>query len=237
MSIISRIKKIISANINGLLEKAEDPETLLKEMIREMDENIIKMRNEIVRAVATEKWLARQIEHAEKRVVTWQENSEKAVRDGDDKLAREAIGRKLQEELKLSEMAVEQKKAVMDSETLRGQLRLLEDKVQDARRKKELLVARKKRAMAHQTMLNAARAAADTVQKSDNLLRETDMPSAMAGDSFADEVALLEAEAEAMREMAQEPPSLEAVFEQSKTDEEIESRLQELKKKIGDQSR
>jgi phage shock protein A len=233
MAIISRIKKIISANINGLLEKAEDPETLLKGMIREMDENIIKMRNEIVRAVATEKWLVRQIEQAEKRVATWQENSERAVQGGDDKLAREAIHRKLQEELKLAEIVVEQKKAAADSDALKSQLRLLEDKVQDARRKKELLVARKKRAMAHRGMLNAARDAADAARKGDMLLKETEVQAVMAGDSFADEVARVEAEAEAMREMAQEPPSLEAVFEESKTEEEVERRLRELKKKLG----
>lgn len=233
MTIISRIKRIISANINGLIDKAEDPEALLKEMIREMDESIIRMRNEIVRAIAAEKWLARQIEQAEKRLAIWQENSEKAVRDGDDRLAREAIGRRLQEERKLAEITGEQKRSAVDSATLKNQLRLLEDKVQEARRKKELLVARKRRAMAHQAMMNAARGAADAAKKSDMLLRETDLPATMALDSFSDQVTRLETEAEAMREMMQEVPSLEAAFERSKTDEEIERRLQELKRKFG----
>ena len=54
MAILDRIRRIISSNINSLIEKAEDPESLLKQLIREMDENIIDLRNEIVRSVAGE---------------------------------------------------------------------------------------------------------------------------------------------------------------------------------------
>jgi phage shock protein A len=120
MTIISRIKRIVTANINGLIEKAEDPETMIKEMIREMDENIIKMRNEIVKSVAAEKWLARQMETAGKKIGTWRENSEKAIREGDEDLARKAVDRMLQEEQTLAEMREHQKRAAGDSTALKN---------------------------------------------------------------------------------------------------------------------
>lgn len=233
MTIISRIKRIVSANINGLLEKAEDPETLLKEMIREMDDNIIKMRNEIVKSIAAEKRMTRQIESIGKKVRAWQENSEKAVRDGDESLARAAIGRKLQEDQKLPELVEHHKRAAAATLTLKKQLRLLEDKVQDARRRKDLLVARRQSANAHRSMLNATRDFATAARTSDTLLSEADLPAPMTADSLADEVLRMETEAEAMHEVMDQVPSLEEMFEQAKTDEEIERRLQELKKRFG----
>lgn len=233
MTIISRIKRIISANLSGLIEKAEDPEALLKEMIREMDDNIIKMRNEIVKSAAAEKRLARQIEATGKKVLMWRKTSEKAVRDNDEPLARSAMGRTLQEERKLPEMMAHHKRAVAATANLKKQLRLLEDKVQDARRRKELLVARKQSAMAHQAMQRAARDFTAAARTSDTLLAGADLPATIGVDSLADEVLRLETEAEAMQEVMAQTPSLDEVFEQTTADEEIERRIQELKKKFG----
>lgn len=233
MTIISRIKQIISANINGLIEKAEDPETLLKEMIREMDENIIKMRNEVVKSAAAEKRLARQIETVGKKARMWEKTSEKAIRDNDERLARSAIGRTLQEARKLPEMMAHHKRAVAATSNLKKQLRLLEDKVQDARRRMELLVARKQSAMAQQAMQRAARDFTTAARTGDTLLAGTDLPPAVVVDSLDDEVLRLETEAEAMREVMARAPSLEEIFEQSTADDEIERRMRELKKKFG----
>lgn len=231
MAMLSRIKKIISANINGLIEKAEDPETLLNEMIREMDDNIIKMRNEIVKSVALEKRFARQIENVGKKIRTWEENSEKAIRDGHDDLARKALLRKLQEEQKLPELIEQHKRSASASKILKDQLRLLEDKVQDTRRRKELLIARKQTAGAHQSMLNSASRFVDAAKKSDALLAEADLPTSEGFESLEAEVLRLETEAEAMREVMTLKPSLDEIFEKSKTDEEIELQLKNLKEK------
>lgn len=232
MTIMSRIKRIISANLSRLIDKAEDPETLLKDMIREMDDNIIKMRNEIVKSNAAEKRLARQIEAIGEKVRKWQNISEKAIRDNDEKLARNAMGRVLQEERQLPEMIAHHKRAASATSNLKKQLRLLEDKVQDARRRKELLVARKQSAMAHQATQRAARDFTAAARTGDSLLTEADLPAAVSVDSLADEVLQLETEAEALGEVMARTPTTEEVFEKSETDEEIERRLRELKKKL-----
>jgi phage shock protein A len=231
MAMLSRIKRIISANINGLIEKAEDPEILLNELIREMDDNIIKMRNEIVKSIALEKRFARQIENAGKKIRTWEENSEKAIRDGNDDLARKALFRKLQEERMLPELIEQHKKSASASTILKDQLRLLEDKVQDARRRKELLIARKQAARTHQSMLNSTGRFVAAAKKSDALLAEADLPTPGGFESLEDEVLHLETEADALREVMYLEPSLDKVFEQSRTDEKIEHLLQELKEK------
>lgn len=231
MVILDRIRRIISSNINSLIEKAEDPESLLKELIREMDENIINLRNEIIRAVAGEKRLARRIESAKEKIQNWQENSEKAVKDGDDELARKAIARKIQEEQRMSDLVEHHKRALRSSDSMKEQLRVLEDKVQDARRRKEILVARKRSAQAQKAMLSATQDFAKAARESSALLSESE--SDLSGtSSLEDDILRIETEAEAIRELTTQEPSLEEVFEKSKTEEEIERRLKELKDKV-----
>ena len=231
MVILDRIRRIISSNINSLIEKAEDPESLLKELIREMDENIINLRNEIVRSVAGEKRLARRIESTKEKIQTWQANSEKAVQDDNDELARKAIARKIQEEQRMSDLLEQHNRALESSESMKEQLRVLEDKVQDARRRKEILVARKRSAQVEKAMLSATQDFNKAARESSVLLSETE--SVIFGaSSLEDDILRIETEAEAMRELATQEPSLEEVFEKSKTEEEIERRLMELKDKF-----
>jgi phage shock protein A len=231
MVILDRIKRIISSNINSLMEKAEDPESLLKELIREMDENIIDLRNEIIRSVAGEKRLARRIESVKEKIQVWQENSEKAVKDGNDELARKAIARKIQEEQRMSDLAEHHKRAFESSESMKEQLKILEDKVQDARRRKEILVARKRSAQTQRAMLSATQGFAKAARESNALLSESE--SDISGvSSLEDDILRMETEAEAMQELTTQEPTLEEVFEKSKTEEEIERRLKELKNKL-----
>jgi phage shock protein A len=231
MVILDRIRRIISSNINNLIEKAEDPESLLKELIREMDENIINLRNESVRSVAGEKRLARRVESAKEKIRTWQENSERAVQDGDDELARKAIARKIQEEQRMSDLLEQHKRALESSESMKEQLRVLEDKVQDARRRKEILVARKRSAQTQKAMLSATQGFAKAARESSVLLSETES-DIFGASSLEDDILRIETEAEAMRELTTQEPTLEEVFEKSKAEEEIERRLKELKDKF-----
>ena len=231
MAILDRIRRIISSNINSLIEKAEDPESLLKQLIREMDENIIDLRNEIVRSIAGEKRLARRVESAKEKIRIWQENGEKAVQDGDDELARKAIARKIQEEQRMSDLVEHHRRAFESSGSMKEQLRILEDKVQDARRRKEILVARKRSAQAQKAMLSATQGFAKAARESNALLSETE--SDISGtSSLEDDILRIETEAEAMRELTAQEPTLEEVFEKSKAEEEIERRLKELKDKF-----
>jgi phage shock protein A len=196
-----------------------------------MDENIINLRNEIVRSIAGEKRLARRVESAKEKIRIWQENGEKAVQDGNDELARKAIARKIQEEQRMSDLVEHHRRAFESSGSMKEQLRILEDKVQDARRRKEILVARKRSAEAQRAMLSATQGFAKAARESDALLSETE--SDISGtSSLEDDILRIETEAEAMLELTAQEPTLEEVFEKSKAEEEIERRLKELKDKF-----
>ena len=96
MSIFKRIKDIVNSNINSLLDKAEDPEKMLKLMIGEMDEAIIKVKSDTAAKMANLKSVEKKVEEAEKAVSRWQERAELAIDKGSDEMAKEAI-RELEE--------------------------------------------------------------------------------------------------------------------------------------------
>ncbi len=100
MSVFKRIKDIVNSNINSLLDKAEDPEKMLKLMISEMDEAIIDIKASTSKKMADLKGVEKRKIEAEKAVSRWQERAELAVVKGSDEMAKEAIKeRKAAEEI------------------------------------------------------------------------------------------------------------------------------------------
>ncbi|MGN1189978.1 MAG: PspA/IM30 family protein [Candidatus Ornithospirochaeta sp.] len=100
MSVFKRIKDIVNSNINSLLDKAEDPEKMLKLMISEMEEAIIDVKASTSAKMADMKTAEKRTAEAEKAVSRWQERAELAVLKGSDEMAKEAIKeRKAAEEI------------------------------------------------------------------------------------------------------------------------------------------
>ena len=94
MGIFKRISDIISANLNEMTEKFEDPEKMLKQAIREMEESIAEVTSQTAKAMANEKTVSRELERNRGQVDLWQGRAVKAVDAGDDELARKALVRK-----------------------------------------------------------------------------------------------------------------------------------------------
>ena len=133
MSVFKRIKDIVNSNINSLLDKAEDPEKMLKLMIGEMDEAIIKVKSDTAAKMANLKSFEKKVEEAEKAVSRWQERAELAIDKGSDEMAKEAIReRKAAEEILDS---LRNDKAVHEKEVEEGkkELETLSSKLEEAK--------------------------------------------------------------------------------------------------------
>ena len=133
MSVFKRIKDIVNSNINSLLDKAEDPEKMLKLMIGEMDEAIIKVKSDTAAKMANLKSVEKKVEEAEKAVSRWQERAELAIDKGSDEMAKEAIKeRKVAEEILDS---LRNDKAVHEKEVEEGkkELETLSSKLEEAK--------------------------------------------------------------------------------------------------------
>ena len=91
MGIFTRLRDIVSSNINAMLEKAEDPEKLLKLMIQEMEDTLIEIKAQCASAMAQSKSTGRMVAEARDRAADWEAKAKLAVAKGRDDLAREAL--------------------------------------------------------------------------------------------------------------------------------------------------
>lgn len=146
MSIFTRFKDIVNSNINSLLDKAEDPEKMLRLMINEMEETVIELKSSTSARMAEEIKLNERLAEAEKKVERWQQRAELAIEKGKDDLAREALieKRTAGEELERVKLAMEGTKNSVEEG--RKEISTLEEKVKIAKDKLENLHRENQRA-------------------------------------------------------------------------------------------
>jgi len=154
MSIFSRMTDIINSNINAILDKAEDPEKMVRLIIQEMEEALVEVRSTSARAIADRKELERRREYLAREAAEWERKAEVAVGKGRDDLAKGA----LVERNKAREAAVavgEELDAISDNlAKLNEDVSLLQAKIKDAKSRQNALIMRGKTA---QTRLGVRR--------------------------------------------------------------------------------
>jgi phage shock protein A len=148
MRLFQRIGDIISANLNELIDGFENPEIMLKQAVREMDEAVTSALQSAVKAVANEKLLARELAATREEVELWLERATQAVTSGDDELARRALTRKLQQEKLVLALEDQFQSASAASASLRRQIEAMRVKLAEAKRKQLSLIARRRAAEA-----------------------------------------------------------------------------------------
>ena len=142
MGLFDRIKRVVGANLNDLVNKAEDPEKMLEQAILEMQEDLVQLRQGVAQAIAAQKRSEKQYNDAQNEINKWQRNAQLALQKGDENLARQALERK-----KTYTDTSAALKASLDQqsgqvETLKRNLIQLESKISEAKTKKEMLKAR-----------------------------------------------------------------------------------------------
>jgi phage shock protein A len=150
MGIFERLSTMIRSNINDLISRAENPEKMLNQLIADMKGQLAKAKQQVASAIADEKKLQADAESMKKQAEDWERRAMLAVQEGRDDLAKQALLRyneALQGAQQLHETWVKHK---AETETLKGSLRQLNDKIEEAKRKKNILIARARRAEAQQ---------------------------------------------------------------------------------------
>lgn len=146
MGLFKRISDIITANLNEMTEGLEDPEMMLRQAVREMEQSIADATQETAKVLANEKLLVKELASNRQQALDWQAKAEKAVNSDDDGLARKALARK-QEHQKLVTALEDQLKHTQETtKTLKHQLDGMQAKLAEAKRNLATLSARKKAA-------------------------------------------------------------------------------------------
>ncbi|MFO0757392.1 MAG: PspA/IM30 family protein [Byssovorax sp.] len=146
MGIFDRMGKVISSNVNALLDKAEDPKKALDLVVDEMKDQIKAARKELVEGVAAEKVLRKKVEDLDAEAEKWERRAELALKAEDEKLAREALVQKKRivgERDRAESLRAEQRSAVLN---MKAELERMEQKQQELAAKKSTLAAQLKQA-------------------------------------------------------------------------------------------
>lgn len=159
MGVFSRFKDIVSSNLNAMLDRAEDPEKMVRLMIREMEETLVELKADCAGTMAECRKLERENATLTNAVERWAQRAELAIDKGREDLAREALLEKHREEEK--QQGLQREMAGCEGLIIQAQedIRTLEEKLTAAKEKQGLLIQRHTHATARrQARLNSKRA-------------------------------------------------------------------------------
>ncbi|MDB9517118.1 PspA/IM30 family protein [Roseofilum reptotaenium CS-1145] len=154
MGLFDRIGRVLRANINDLVNKAEDPEKILEQSIIDMQEDLIQLRQAVASAIASQKKSQQQYNTAQNEANKWQQRAQLALQKGDENLAREALQRKKAQSDSATTIKVSLEQQTAQVDTLKKNLMQLEGKISEAKTKKDMLKARMQAAKAQENLQN-----------------------------------------------------------------------------------
>ena len=202
MGLFARIADIFKANVNDMLDKAEDPEKMLKQMVIEMEESVNKTTLAVGNAIA-EKSLERKMLKARQQSDEWHQRAIQAVNAGRDDLAKAALDKKKLFDKNVQDLEPTYTVARDTSVKMRHQLDLLKAKLDEARTRQSTLIARSQAAKAQKEIAQAfSGVGSDAFSKFER---------------FEGKVEQLESQAEAFGQLAGEATSLDEQFRQLET--------------------
>jgi phage shock protein A len=203
MALLERVTRLIRANLNDLVDQAEDPEKMIKQVILDMQNQLMQVKTQVAIAMADEHILEKKHKENQEREADWMRKAEMAVSKKQDDLARAALDRALscrQIAAGFEQQVADQKTEV---ENLRQALHKLEQKLAEAEAKSDMLIAQHRRARALSRASDARMAAGDLGKAAtfDRMKKKVQHAEALShaklellGDSIDDKLAALDKE-------------------------------------------
>ncbi len=219
MPILEKIRRIFNSNINDLLDRVEDPEKILNQLLEDMQHELKEVKIQVAAAIRDGNKFEAQYKENLESADKWETRAIMLIQNGNDARAKEALRRK-RSFADLAESFREQFEAQQGSvSVLKDGLATLEQKIEEAKHKRALLIARQRRAEAERTIHQTVSGIPDS--------------SALnAFERIQNRVLDTEADAEALGEMRQY--SLEEEFDEMDKNDEIDDELARLKARLKD---
>jgi len=145
MSLMERVATLIRANLNDLIDKAENPEKLIKQVILDMENQLLQVKTQVAIAIADQHLLEKKQKENEDKISEWNRKAELAVSKNQDDLARAAIERSLQYKQLVASFSQQVADQKLQVELLKGALNNLQQKLDEAVSKSQMLIAQHRR--------------------------------------------------------------------------------------------
>jgi len=217
MSLLDRVSTLLRANLNDLVEKAEDPERMLKQIVLDMENQLLQVKTQVAIAIADQHLLEKKRAEHEQQATDWRRKAELAVTKSQDDLARAALERSLSQEQLAQGFATQVEDQKHEADSLRQALRKLEQKLSETRAHCEMLVAEHRRAK----VVGRATKARQTVG----------VDQEQTFGRMKSKVHIKSAENAAATEILA-PETLEDKFKALESEDKVETLLSELKSKM-----
>jgi phage shock protein A len=217
MSLFDRLGRLVRANVNDAVSKAEDPAKILEQSVMDMQDNFVKMKEAVAQSIANQRRIEQQYKNNQKEADTWQQRAQLALQKGDENLAREALVRKKSFADTAAALKAQYDQQTGQVDGLKKQLMAVEAKIVDAKNKKDMLKARDQAARANVQL-----------QSSVNSMSNS---SAMAAfERMEDKVLQMEARGQASAELA--GANLEMQFAELAAGGQVDDELAAMKQQM-----
>lgn len=218
MSFFNRVRDLVSANLNSMLDRAEDPEKMVNEYIRQLNENLYEAKTRVAAAMADETKLHNKMVQFQAESDQWQSKAEAALRASDEDLAKQALARKLQSQKLADSYKQQYESQDQQVEELQDSLVKLEARISESKSRRDLIVAKRNRAETQEAIQRTVRGLS-----SSNAMDKLSQLESRVDDQLA--------QADAMTQL--EKGTLESRFADLEADQELNSELEALKRKMG----
>ena len=183
MALLERVRTLLRANINDLIEKAEDPEKLAKQIVLDMENQLLQVKTQVAIAIADQHLLQKKQKEHEEAMNQFNRKAELAVQKQQDELARAALARSISHQQLAQSFAQQLDDQTIEAETLRNAFTRLQQKLEETRSACEMLMARNRRARtigkAHAARtLNATHQTATTLNRLRSSIQEREATNA-----------------------------------------------------------